>query len=65
VIISRLRMPEEFAKAIALGANADAISNSAMQGVGCMAARIYNSTYFPSASRGTNSRKQILREVSI
>jgi len=35
----------EFAKAMALGA--DAVSNSAMQGVGCMAAHIYNSNYCP------------------
>lgn len=45
-------MPEEFAKAMALGADADAdaaaaASNSAMQGVGCMAAHIYNSNYCP------------------
>ncbi len=52
MIIRRLRMPEEFAKAMALGADADAdaaaaASNSAMQGVGCMAAHIYNSNYCP------------------
>ena len=52
MIIRRLRMPEEFAKAMALGADAvadaaAAASNSAMQGVGCMAAHIYNSNYCP------------------
>jgi len=49
MIISRLHMPVEFAKAMALGADADAaaVSNSAMQGVGCMAAHIYNSNYCP------------------
>ena len=44
-------MPEELAKAMALGADADAdaaaVSNSAMQGVGCMAAHIYNANYCP------------------
>ena len=39
-------MPEEFAKAMALEAEAEA-SNSAMQGVGCMAAHIYNANYCP------------------
>ena len=50
MIIRRLRMPEEFVKAMALRADADAAaaaSNSAMQGVGCMAAHIYNSNYCP------------------
>ena len=41
-------MPEEFAKAMALRADAAAAaSNSAIQGVGCMAAHIYNSNYCP------------------
>ena len=48
MIIRRLRMPEEFAKAMALRADAAAAaSNSAIQGVGCMAAHIYNSNYCP------------------
>lgn len=47
VITGGLRMPEDFAKAMALGADAIAISNSAMQAVGCIAARMCNSNECP------------------
>jgi glutamate synthase domain-containing protein 2 len=47
VITGGLRMPEDFAKAMALGADAIAISNSAMQAVGCIAARMCNSNDCP------------------
>ena len=47
VITGGLRVAEDFAKAMALGADAIAISNSAMQAVGCIAARMCNSNNCP------------------
>ena len=47
VITGGLRVAEDFAKAIALGADAIAVSNSAMQAVGCVAARMCNSNNCP------------------
>jgi methylamine---glutamate N-methyltransferase subunit C len=47
VITGGLRVPEDFVKAMALGADAVALSNSAMQAVGCIAARICNSNNCP------------------
>ena len=47
VITGGLRMAEDFVKAMALGADAVAISNSAMQAVGCIAARMCNSNNCP------------------
>jgi hypothetical protein len=41
------RVAEDFAKAMALGADAVAVSNSAMQAVGCIAARMCNSNNCP------------------
>ena len=47
VITGGLRVPEDFVKAMALGADAVAVSNSAMQAVGCIAARMCNSNNCP------------------
>lgn len=47
VITGGLRVAEDFVKAIALGADAIAVSNSAMQAVGCIAARMCNSNNCP------------------
>lgn len=47
VITGGLRVAEDFVKAIALGADAVAVSNSAMQAVGCIAARMCNSNNCP------------------
>ncbi|MEO0421756.1 MAG: glutamate synthase-related protein [Pseudomonadota bacterium] len=47
VITGGLRVAEDFAKAMALGADAVAVSNSAMQAVGCVAARMCNSNNCP------------------
>ncbi|WP_108816316.1 glutamate synthase-related protein [Loktanella sp. Alg231-35] len=47
VITGGLRVAEDFAKAMALGADAIAVSNSAMQAVGCIAARMCNSNNCP------------------
>jgi glutamate synthase domain-containing protein 2/CDGSH-type Zn-finger protein len=47
VITGGLRVAEDFVKAIAMGADAVAVSNSAMQAVGCIAARMCNSNNCP------------------
>ena len=47
VITGGLRVAEDFAKAMALGADAVAVSNSAMQAVGCIAARMCNTNNCP------------------
>jgi len=47
VITGGLRVAEDFVKAIALGADAIAVSNSAMQAIGCIAARMCNSNNCP------------------
>ncbi len=47
VITGGLRVAEDFVKAMALGADAIALSNSAMQAVGCIAARMCNSNNCP------------------
>ncbi|MCV6591314.1 MAG: glutamate synthase-related protein [Silicimonas sp.] len=47
VITGGLRVAEDFAKAMALGADAIAVSNAAMQAVGCIAARMCNSNNCP------------------
>lgn len=59
VITGGLRMPEDFAKAMALGADAVAVSNSAMQAVGCIAARMCNSNNCPV---GVATQKPELRK---
>lgn len=47
VITGGLRVAEDFTKALALGADAIAVSNAAMQAVGCIAARMCNSNNCP------------------
>ncbi|MDP5361655.1 MAG: FMN-binding glutamate synthase family protein, partial [Paracoccaceae bacterium] len=59
VITGGLRMPEDFVKAMALGADAVAVSNSAMQAVGCIAARMCNSNNCPV---GVATQKPELRK---
>lgn len=59
VITGGLRMPEDFVKAMALGADAIAVSNSAMQAVGCIAAQICNSNNCPV---GVATQKPELRK---
>ncbi len=53
-----LRVPIDFVKALALGADGVAISNSAMQAVGCVAARMCNSNNCPA---GIATQKPELR----
>ena len=58
VITGGLRVPIDFVKALALGADGIAISNSAMQAIGCVAARICNTNNCPA---GIATQKEELR----
>ncbi len=53
-----LRIPIDFVKALALGADGIAISNSAMQAIGCVAARMCNTNNCPA---GIATQKEELR----
>jgi glutamate synthase domain-containing protein 2/CDGSH-type Zn-finger protein len=60
IITGGLRLPEDFAKAMALGADGIAVSNSALQAVGCIAARMCNTNNCPS---GIATQKPELRAL--
>ena len=59
IITGGLRVPIDFVKALALGADGIAISNSAMQAIGCVAARMCNSNNCPV---GIATQKEELRQ---
>ncbi|NOY66325.1 MAG: glutamate synthase [Gammaproteobacteria bacterium] len=59
IITGGLRVPIDFVKALALGADGIAISNSAMQAIGCVAARICNTNNCPA---GIATQKEELRK---
>ena len=48
IVTGGLRLPEDFAKALCLGADGVAVANSAMQAIGCVAARICNTGNCPA-----------------
>lgn len=58
VITGGLRVPEDFAKAMMLGADAIAVSNSALQAIGCLGMRACGSNNCPV---GIATQKQSLR----
>ena len=58
IITGGLRVPVDFVKALALGADGIAVSNSAMQAIGCVGARICNSNNCPA---GIATQKEDLR----
>jgi glutamate synthase domain-containing protein 2/CDGSH-type Zn-finger protein len=60
IITGGLRLPEDFIKAMALGADGVAISNSAIQAVGCVAARMCNTNNCPA---GIATQKPELRKL--
>ena len=59
IITGGLRVPIDFVKALALGADGIAISNSAMQAIGCVAARMCNTNNCPA---GITTQKADLRQ---
>ena len=58
IITGGLRVPMDFVKAMALGADGVAVSNSAMQSIGCVAARMCNTNNCPA---GIATQKADLR----
>jgi len=48
IITGGLRLPEDFIKALALGADAIALGSAALQAIGCIAARICHSNLCPA-----------------
>ena len=58
VITGGLRKPADFAKALALGADAIAVSNSAMQAIGCLGMRACHTNNCPV---GIATQKEDLR----
>ncbi len=59
IITGGLRVPIDFVKAMALGADGVAVSNSAMQAIGCVAARMCNTNNCPA---GIATQKKDLRQ---
>jgi len=59
IITGGLRVPEDFVKALALGADGVALANSAIQAVGCIAARMCHTNNCPS---GVATQKPELRK---
>lgn len=58
IITGGLRTPTDFIKALCLGADGVAISNSAMQAIGCVGARICNTNNCPA---GIATQREELR----
>ena len=59
IITGGLRVPEDFVKALALGADGVALANSAIQAIGCIGARMCNTNNCPS---GVATQKPELRK---
>jgi len=66
VITGGLRTPADFAKAMALGADAIAVSNAAIQAIGCLGMRACNSNNCPVgiATQRDHLRKRLVIEES-
>lgn len=66
IVTGGLRTPADFVKALALGADAIAVSNSAMQAIGCVGARMCNTNNCPAgiATQKLDLRKRLNVEVS-
>lgn len=61
IVTGGLRTPEDFVKAIALGADGVALANSAIQAIGCVAARMCHTNRCPSgvATQDPELRKRL------
>jgi len=66
IVTGGLRVPSDFIKALALGADGIALANSAIQAVGCVGARICNTNNCPAgiATQKPELRKRLNVEVS-
>jgi glutamate synthase domain-containing protein 2 len=66
IITGGLRVPEDFAKAMMLGADAIAVSNSALQAIGCLGMRACGSNNCPVgiATQKEGLRKRLIIEAS-
>lgn len=66
IITGGLRLPMDFVKAMALGADGVAIANSAMQSIGCVAARICNTNNCPAgiATQDASLRQRLNIDTS-
>ena len=66
IITGGLRTHTDFAKALALGADGVAVSNAAMQAIGCVGARICNTNLCPAgiATQKPELRKKLNIEVA-
>jgi len=66
IITGGLRVPEDFAKAMMLGADAIAVSNSALQAIGCLGMRACGSNNCPVgiATQKEGLRKRLIIEES-
>lgn len=66
IITGGLRVAEDFAKAMMLGADAIAVSNSALQAIGCLGMRACNSNNCPVgiATQKDNLRQRLIIESS-
>jgi glutamate synthase domain-containing protein 2 len=60
IITGGIRVPEDFVKAMALGADGVAVANSAIQSIGCVAARMCHTNNCPS---GVATQKPELRKL--
>jgi len=66
IITGGLRVAEDFAKAMMLGADAIAVSNSALQAIGCLGMRACNSNNCPVgiATQKSHLRQRLIIETS-
>jgi len=66
IITGGIRVPEDFIKAMALGADGIAVANSALQSIGCVAARMCHTNNCPAgvATQKPELRKKINIEKS-
>lgn len=60
IITGGIRVPDDFIKAMGLGADGVAVSNSALQSIGCVAARMCNTNNCPA---GVATQKPELRKL--
>ncbi len=66
IITGGLRLPEDFAKALMLGADAVAVSNAALQAIGCLGMRACHTNNCPVgvATQKENLRSRVIIESS-